>query len=423
MTRLSRIFIIVLAVGVMAAYLPDLFWKALDRKVHRPYILYSAENDHFIYRVSDGFGHTFYRDEHGGEYDRIAFEKMAPFFYSSDLNKWGELPEEVCGVYVDMSIIRHHRQFLVVRPYYLHTPQIDLFPLFESQSQFARLEFPPEMFRLDSRMEFIDAASNTVNEQLSAKFTDALAGAGFTFPARYLAGNPTTRKAFDEGYFAVDDAGRIFHIKKVEGEPWIRDTGLAPESGVRYIQVKENGLREFYGWMITGDGDIHLITYEDYALVTLPVPGYAPDRMTIQLWTDPLNRTLTYYDVDEDVIHVVTTDRKYDVVRTYDYQLERSRTEASETLAGILFPFDIVTESSKTDYVLFDLELGGLLALAGIAASLVLLALLRFRFRDSGRDRSPAGLKNSWIDFIIVALTGFYGLVSVIVIGREPPRK
>ena len=35
--------------------------------------------------------------------------------------------------------------------------------------------------------------------------------------------------------------------------------------------------------MITGDGNIHLITYEDYALVTLPVPGYDPDRMTIQL--------------------------------------------------------------------------------------------------------------------------------------------
>lgn len=414
MIRLSRISIILLGVIVMAVYVPDLFWKAFEKKVSRPFILYSAPLDEFVWRLSDKFKEAEYRDESGRTYDRIGYEKVLPFTYYRDLLKWGELPEEVRGVKIDHDVIRENYQHLRITADALHTPQIELYPLFESRSMFSRIEYPAELFRITSRMEFIDASTNRIDEELSAAFTAALREEGFVFPAGLIAGNATDRKPFDEGYFVTDARGSLFHIKLVEGKPWCLCTGLTSASGVRYITVRENPRKEFYGMLIAGDGKIHLLSYDDYALIPLPVPGYDPDRMTIQMFADPINRTFIYSDSEEDVIHCVATDRNYEVVRTFECTIPTDTNSGVETLSRLLFPFHIATSNPKTDYVLFDVEIGDPLALIGIAISLLILAAVRVRRR--------APFHSCWIDFVLVALTGVFGLAAVLVVGREPQR-
>jgi hypothetical protein len=419
----------------MAFYLPELFWKAFDKKVHMPFILYSAVIDDeveggtatgilpsgetasggFMFRRSDDFGQASYKDEYGNEYTKVEFEKRLPFFYHRDLQKWDELPDEVCGVKVDAEMIRDNLQVTRIEPDYLHRPQIDLYPLFEAESIFTGLEYPAEMFRVEERMEFIDAASNSVNEKLSAAFTEKLVQTGFRFPAASIWGNPTTRKPFDEGYFIEDAGGRVFQVKMIKGEPFCRDTGIAPESGIRHIAIREHARREYHGTLITGDGRIHLISCDDFRLITLPVEHYDPDTHSFQLLTDPINRTLIYKDSAEgDRIYCVLTDRDYLALKTYEFPLDRDRVPTAAVMSKLLFPFSIEKASSKSDYVLFNLKLNGLGALAGLLASLAVLVIVRKMQR--------VRIGDCWVDLIAVALTGLYGLLAAtLIVGREPP--
>ena len=414
MIRLSRTVILLLVVAVSAFVLPALYWQAMDQKVHRPFILYSAILDRFMTRTSDDFGQTTHADETGKEYDRIEFEKLTPFFNFRNLMKWDLLPVEVKGSSFDHDMIRANMQVLRLDPDDLQTPQIDLYPLYESASMFAQLENPPDMFRLTDSMVFIVAKTNEVDEEKSALFTSALKGEGFQFPARYLAGNPTTRKAFDEGYLAVDSSGTLFHIKMVEGQPWCVNTGVTPTAGVRLMRLSENSRREFYGTLISGDDKAYLISYDGYRLIPLPTDGYEPDRMGLQLYADPLNRTIIFKDLDDDLVHCVLTDRDYNAVKTWDCPVERADLQLATAVGELLFPFRFENSHYTSDYVLFNVEFGGKLALLGIVLSLLALALIR-------RIRSvrPSA---SWVDWIIVALTGFLGLIAVIIVGREPSR-
>jgi len=415
MLRLSRLALILLSVAVMAFFLPGIYWKAFDKKVDMPFILYSAITGEFMFRSSDDYGQTAFRDESGNEYSRIEFEKRLPFFYYRDLQKWGELPEEVGGMEVDVEMIRDNMQAVRIDPDYLHRPQIDLYPLFESESMFSGLEYPAEMFRIGERMEFIDAASNRINEKLSAAFTAKIEEEGFRFPAASIYGNPTTRKSFDEGYFVEDASGRLFHVKMIQGEPFCRDTGIAPETGIRYAAIREHARREFYGILITGDGGIHLISYDDYGLIRLPAEHYDPDTMSFQLLTDPINRSMIYKDSTEgDRVYCVLTDRDYQTVKTYEFPLDRNRVPTAKIMSQLLFPFAIENASSRSDYVRFDVAFNGLGALAGILASLAALVVIR--------KVQKVRIRGCWIDLIAVALTGLYGLLAAsLIVGREPP--
>ena len=301
-------------------------------------------------------------------------------------------------------------QVVTVNPYYLANPQIDLYPLFESKSEFTDLEFPDEMFRIDDRMEFISSSTNRVIEEQSAAFTGKLEEEGFRFPARYIAGNPTTRKSFDEGYFVLDDGGMLFHVKKVEGEPFCVRTGLTPPGGILYMGVRENARKEFYGVMICGDGGAYLLSYSGYGLIKLPLEHYDPRNFKLRMITDPFYRTITYWDPDGDTIHCLATDRDYAVLREYDFPLEKSRLLAAESVFRLIFPFAIDTQDQKSNYVLFRFRFSGWSCLAGIAISLLIAAI-------AARVRSMA-LRRCLDDLVVVALTGPYGLLAVLLVGR-----
>ena len=44
----------------------------------------------------------------------------------------------------------------------------------------------------------------------------------FRFPAIEIAGNPTVKKEYDEGYLLLDADRRLFHLKQVKGRPYVR---------------------------------------------------------------------------------------------------------------------------------------------------------------------------------------------------------
>ena len=423
MPRISKVFILLVLTAILAAFLPDLYWKVFSKASSYSTPQYSAVAGEFMIRTIDEHDRMSYTTQGGREIDREEYEINLPFFYIHDMQKWGRTPVEIDGLVYEAKQVQLERQFLRINPDMIGEPQIGLYPMFESQSKYAGLENPEEMFRVNDRLEFIRAEDNRVDEEMSALFTDKMKEKGFTFPAKYLAGNPTTRKPFDEGYFIVDSNNKIFQVKKIKGKPWCKDTGLAPPSGVKFMQISENMRKEFYGILIDGNNRVSLISYYGYELIDLPISEYYdPDRQSMFFIADPINRTLTFkpYVKTRDVtgdekIQSVALDRNYNKVMDISLDMDRGSTDAARSFERVLFPFYLERSVPTSDYVELNVRFNGVPALIGIAISLILLTFwVKIR---------TGSIKNSWPELLFTAFTGVYGLIAVLIAGSSRNRR
>lgn len=399
--RVSRMLLLVLSVMVLSWVLPKYFWKAFDARVSSPRVAYSPVENRFFF-LRPGEASVTYVDAGGKEYSREEYERLLPLGNYRQLAAAGMMPDSLRGVKIDLKEVALNTVSMRVRPSDVGMPVIPLFPMFESQSGRVRLEMPQELFRIGARMEFLDAAANAVNEERSRLFTDALTTAGFVFPAASIAGNPNVRKPFDEGYFAQDAAGAVFHIKMVKGQPFCAKTGIKVPSGIRQIFVSEMPLREFYGLLIGNDNTVSLISYDHYRLIPLPVTGYDPRSVHLVLSGDLFFRTITMYG--DAWVRTVVTDRLYNIMDTYAESWPPREERAAGRWASAIFPFTVELTGDSSAYVSVVPRMSGILAFAGIAVS---LGLLSISLRTRGKS-----FKSHWFDFVIVAFTGVFGLIA-----------
>jgi len=399
-TRLARLMMVVVVIFVAAIYLPEFYWKIFDKKIRSPQVYYSAVHKEFFLGKGGGKKYLHY-DLKGNNYTRDEFERKLPLLHYRQLVLDGDMPEYIQDWKVDLEQVRKNKFIKRIKPYTLDQPQINLYPLFESQSGRVQLSMPDEMFRITDRMEFITAATNQINEELTALFTAELTARGFKFPAKLIAGNPNTKKPFDEGYFVVDTANEVFQIKMIQGQPFCRKTGIHSDLDIQSIIIGEMSLREFYGMLITKTSDVHLITYDNYKLVKLPLNAYQLDKTNLMWLGDIFHRT--FWQMNEGELAVIVTDRDYEIVDEYRETWDTREDWFSGKLAKVIFPFSITLSNGSSVYLNTYIEFSGLLALIGILIALSLYATMAFYVK---RPLNP-------IDLLIIVFTGLYGLIAV----------
>ena len=130
------------------------------------------------------------------------------------------------------------------------------------------------MFRLKENIEFIDMATNRVDEQKSARFQQALEKAGFAFPAQWVAGIPTSQKSYDEGYFALDSEGHLFHVKMTNGKPFVKDTKVRDISCMLPMEIEN---RSLYGFLFDTHHTLYYLSTDGYRLVKV-LDDVDPDK-------------------------------------------------------------------------------------------------------------------------------------------------
>ena len=410
--RLSRYALIVLAILVMSVYLPMLYQKVFVAKTGRTHLFYSPVIKKFVFReiVKD---HRFLtQDETGRNLDRKTFETLIPFIYYKNMELWGLLPFEIDDQSFDKETIKANRQVVELKPRMIAdcSPQDEIYPLIESQPDQALLVFPKDRFRITDRMEFVNADNNTVDEGLSRVFTRALKEVGFKFPARLVAGKGTILKPFDEGYFVVDIAGAVFHIKRVRGKPLCVRTPIPADLGIRSIRISENRKKEFYGMLLTDSGKLFLISYDNYRLIPLPVDNYNPDTMNYKLIINPLYKTAVYSD--KTMIYATAMTPDYETIARYKRAMQTSRQTPAKTFYSACFPFSIQVKDHTSDYMTFNLITNGWKGLIGVGLSIVIyLLFVCLRKRN---------LKEVWSDLAVIALSGVYGLIAVAIVRPDP---
>ena len=423
MRRLATFSLIIVTIAVASVYLPMLYGKVFFQRIEKTHLLFSPVTRRFIYKekivgeipaavrekAEDHHMEIAYRDADGTYYSRVEFEKNLPFIYYKNMELWGLLPLHLGGGQFDKKAIKSGRQVLELNPTEIEDrrPLTHLWPLLESNPGQARLVFPEDRFRMTGdAMAFVNADANHVDIPLSKDFTRVLKRAGFVFPARSVNGKFTILKPFDEGVFIVDANYRVFHVKRRDNRPEVILTPIDPGLKTRYIKVLENQRREFYGLLLDGDGSLHLLTYDNYRLIELPLENFDPDRMEFKLIVNPLYRTAIWSD--EKDIRAVAMDSQNRVLERYAHRMSRSRQTTVHRVYEACFPFVLQLDSPEGGFLRPALKPGGWLSSIGIGvclAGFAALSLLR-------RRRLP-GLGA----FCLIAVTGVYGWIALTVTG------
>ncbi len=264
MIRLSRLYFWLLAALLLVWLLPWCVNYLTLRGEHAPFTLYSSVLGDFVRVGHDGKA-PIYSDCKGNTYTREEFDALLPLFYARQLAADGRFPDTICGRAFTPREAQAGTFVFRSTPQTLNQPETGLWFLLESRSGRVDLEMPDDAFRLTrSGIEFIDMATNRVDAAKSRLFTETMLRKGCRFPVRCIAGNPTTRKEYDEGYVLLDADRRLFHLKMVQGRPYVRAVEL-PEG----LVAEELFLNEFR--------DRRLLAFlidSRHAMYVLTLPGY-----------------------------------------------------------------------------------------------------------------------------------------------------
>ena len=270
-----KILYIGLSIFLLSWIIPSLVQLTTDSSVRYPFTYYSSVINQFCY-IDPADERLMGKDLDGNSYTDAEFNRVLPMFYYRQLAMENALPDSIQGVPVDLQAIARNNFFFWYKPKDKNTPVIELYPMFESCSRKVDLENPDDMFRLKERIEFIDMETNRVNEEKSARFQQALDAAGFSAPAQWVAGIPSSMKSYDEGYFVLDNRNNLFHVKMTNGKPFVKDTKVGTSIKTLAMFPKEMENRSLYGFLYDTDGTLYYLSTDGYRLVKV-LEGINPD--------------------------------------------------------------------------------------------------------------------------------------------------
>lgn len=284
MKRFSNILLYTTIAFLLLWQLPWCYNFFFVKPEKNPFTLYSfVVNDFVQIGQEEGKG-TVRRDLAGNIYSEASFDSILPMFYFRQLMSDERFPDTINGIAVTPKMVQNENFNFRSVPSDINAPIIGLYPLLESMSGRVDLKMPDDVFRINSKgIEFIDMASNSVNEKKSLQFTEAMAKKGFRFPATSIAGNPTVKKEYDEGYLLLDTGHHLFHLKQVKGRPYVRAIELPEGVTLKHLYLTEFKNKKTLGLMTDVNNTFYVLRNRTYDLVKTGIPSFHPetDVMTI----------------------------------------------------------------------------------------------------------------------------------------------
>lgn len=400
--KLSRILLIAVTIITLGYTLPSFYQTLFASRKYRPYLTYSIPLKTY-FSMENQDGKPVFIDREGKVYTQHAYMDATPVSNFHYHLSNGTMPDSLMGVALQPQILQAENIFQYIRPDMLIAPSYGLYPLFESKPEFG-LRFPSDMFRIDQQITFIDAKTNRVNEAKSRQYTDQLRAAGFSFPARVVAGIPSVMKRRDQGWFITDQNDDLFHLKMVQGEPFIKKIPDLSGLAIKHIVCNDFQSDEFYAILISSDDAVYTLNKRDYSVSKMPIEGYHPATHTMIVSGNLFNKTVTLEKPEST--QVFTFDREYRLIDEYTKNLPQQSTMWSNKVYGALFPFHLMVEAEYYNFIrptLTPTPSWNWIYLHGI---LVLLSILMIR--TANRE-----VRESVADLVIVAVTGIFGFIAI----------
>ncbi|MDR2682272.1 MAG: DUF4857 domain-containing protein, partial [Dysgonamonadaceae bacterium] len=328
--------------------IPELIKTATYSKVQYPFGYYSSIEKKLMFRELDGSKDKLHDDE-GKVYEDKAFDLALPLLNYRQLTLNGEMPDSIDGVKIEPQQLRVKQVFYRYSPKEKNRPQPGLYILYESLPKKGKLESPGDLFRLKDQIEFIDAESNTIRQEKSGKFQDALLKAGYTFPAQWTAGDLSIRKPYDEGYFSLDAKGQLFHIKMVNGRPFVRNTRLDPSIEPAFFAMEGPADKRFYGFLFDKKGNTYILEEAGgkYYPRQLDIDPIDLDTDDVSLIGNFLYWTFTVQNAAGKHYYALKTE----TLEQVRYAYVKAPVNRWDVIAGRLFPFYLTFRNPNSEYI------------------------------------------------------------------------
>lgn len=402
MERISRYILIAIAIIVASLFIPDFYRKATEKNIRAPFATYSSVNkDFIIFRRTNA--DIKWVDTKGNKYTLEEYEKLVPLTYYRQLLADGTMPDTIDGIAIDTKELQKNRIHFRFKPKQLDVPSLGLYPLFESASGRVSLSLPTDMFRIvNSGIEFLDAQTNTLNVEKSETFTKQMKSAGFVFPAKWICGNPSVRKAYDEGYFIKDSNNAIYHLKMAKGVPVIHNTAIESDKDIITVIPYEVATHEFYGFAIGKDNSFYVLSTDNYKLIKLPVENFNAKESSLQVFGNLMYRNIIV--TNKDNMHCYVTNRDYKLVDEYHETWKTAEETTAGKAAEYLFPLTI-NMTSKYSSVINPVSKYSLLSIPFNIIVLIVYIVLLIRRKSDIKLYIP--------EIIIIVFTGWLGLIAI----------
>lgn len=342
-------------------------------------------------------------DRQGNRYNTAQFDSLMPLLNFRQLISDGRLPDSIGGYELTPPLLRSKSVVFRYAPKDVNTPDAGLYILFESMPKRVGLEMPNDVFRMKNNIEFIDAETNTVDVEKSEKFQSALDKADYQFPAKWLIGNPNPRKAYDEGYFSLDSKGDLYHIKMVNGRPYVRNTLVSENIDIASFSIFESPDKRFYGFLFSKQGDVYIIEGDEgkYIPIKLDINPINLQKDQFQVMGNLLYWTITVTTPEGKLFYGLNTEN---LKRIDEYGINRENNKWDKVSKWI-FPVYLTFENANSDYVAPYVKYTGLNAFI-INAVLALLAGILLK--SSGKKRI--------FNILYIFITGIAGIMALLLL-------
>ena len=378
MSKTYKIIYYILLTTILAWLLPW-FYNLATLKIERtPFTLYSEIiKDFAMIKVNHNEKKLCYTDRKGNIYTETQFDSILPMFYYRQLITDNRLPDTMQGVHVTPSKIKRENFIFRTRSSDINVHHPKLYPLLESKSKRVDLEMPDDVFRFTKNgIEFIDIESNQVNREKSALFQSVFQKKEVAFPIQNISGNPTNRKEYDEGYLFTDNNGKLFHLKQMQGRPFLRPITIDADVKISQIWVTEFSNRKYFAFITDTNNQFYVLTAPNYNLVKVDIPPFEPKKENMTIFGNMLTWTIIQSNKKDEILTAVDAKTFTAIDSMSFHNFEKGKTE----IASYLFPLQLSFTSTADKFFYPRLKEFSYHALA---LNLLLLAVYIVLFRKT----------------------------------------
>lgn len=401
----AYIYILILILTTFIGFwgIPKLVKTATDSPDKYPFIYYSSVLKELCLIDFHNTDEPM-RDVSGNVYNQHQFDTLLPLFNFRQLASEGKLPKEIEGREIDMPLL--HSKTVIYRhdPSKLYTPQPSLYIMYEAMPKRVTRETPEDLFRLTNRIEFIDATSNSINQKKSQRFQDELIKEGYAFPSQWLSGNMNPMKSYDEGFFSLDADNKLYHIKMVNGRPFVRNTHVGDSIDIAHFSMMEMGDKRFYGFLYDKKGNVYIIEEGggQYTPIQLGIDPIDLKTDEILVMGNLLYWTVTVSRPDREDVYALKTET---LERVAKYTTLREENKW-DMVSKYLFPMYITFEHKyESEFIYPDFNFTGFYAFA--LNLLLAVGMLFVR---------PNTMKKRFFNSLYVLITGIIGLIVLLIL-------
>ncbi|MFI3267216.1 MAG: DUF4857 domain-containing protein [Rikenellaceae bacterium] len=403
MKKTNKLLFVVILLTTFAAMfaLPPLVRKATVSNDKYPFVYYSSQLEELCL-IDYNNKETPMETVSGRKYSTPEFDTLLPLLNFRQLMSDGLLPDSICGVSAEPRNLMLNTVVFRYEPKQMQKPKTGIYALLESMPTRVGLKQPTDLFRIHDKIEFIDAATNIVDTEKSELFQKEMLKRGYQFPTQWADGDANTRKSYDEGYFCLDAKGELYHVKMVNGRPFVKNTEASKEIDIAYFSIQNPASKRFYGYILSKQGEMFILESDEqggYETLKLDIDIIDIENEKVQVMGNILYWTVSITGDDSRKLFAL---KSSDLSSVASHTLNREK-NTWDSISKYILPFSLSFEAENSEYIYPRISFAGMGALY---VSLVLALLSLFIWR-----REP--LKVRLFSALIIAISGVAGLIAI----------